>query len=137
MRILGIDYGSKRIGIAVSDPGRTMAHPIQTIEVKPNGSHLEEIMKIAESFEVDRVVVGLPYNMDGSLGLKGKEVMQWGKDLEHRTGLPVVFWDERLSTSEAHDMLRGFNMKGRKRRVVVDRIAASIILQAYLDSERA
>ena len=135
MRILGIDYGSKRIGVAVSDPGRTMAHPIQVIPVKPDGSHFQDIIDIARSYQVDRVVVGLPYNMDGSLGFKGEEVMLWGRELEQRTGLHVIFWDERLSTSEAHDMLMGLNMKGKKRKAVVDKIAASIILQGYLDSE--
>ena len=137
MRILGVDHGSKRIGIAVSDPGRTMAHPIQTVRVKPDGSHIQEIIEIARSFQVERVVVGLPYNMDGSLGFKGEEVLAWGRELERRIGLPVIFWDERLSTSEAHDMLLSLEVRGKKRRAIVDRIAASIILQGYLDSERA
>jgi len=136
MRILGIDYGIKRIGIAVSDPGRLMAHPLRIIQVKQDGSHVQEILEIARSYQVDRVVVGLPYNMDGSIGFKGEEVMLWGRELEQRIGLPVIFWDERLSSSEAHDMLLGFNMKGKKRKAVVDKIAASIILQGYLDSER-
>lgn len=137
MRILGVDYGNKRIGIAVSDPGCIMAHPIQTIQVKTDGSHVQEIIEIARSFQVDRVVVGLPYNMDGSLGFKGEEVILWGREFEQMIGLPVIFWDERLSTAEAHDMLLGLNVKGKKRRAIVDKIAASIILQGYLDSERA
>lgn len=135
MRILGVDYGSKRIGIAVSDPACTMAHPIRTIQVKSDGSHFQEIVEIARSFQVDRLVVGLPYNMDGSLGGKGEEVLLWGRELEQRVGLPVNFWDERLSTSEAHEMLLGFNVKGKRRKTIVDKIAASIILQGYLDSE--
>lgn len=137
MRIMGVDYGSKRIGIAISDPGCIMAHPIQTIQVKPDDSHVREIIQIARSYQVERVVVGLPYNMDGSLGFKGEEVLAWGHELERMTGLPVIFWDERLSTSEAHDMLMNLNVRGKKRKGIVDKIAASIILQGYLDSERA
>ena len=137
MRILGVDYGNKRIGIAVSDPGQSMAHPIETIHVKPDDSHFLEIIQIARSFQVERVVVGLPYNRDGSLGFKGEETMAWGRELELRIGLPVIFWDERLSTSEAHDVLMNLNVRGRKRKGIVDKIAASIILQGYLDSVRA
>lgn len=137
MRILGIDYGNKRIGVAVSDPGCTMAHPLQTVRVKPDGSHFQEILEIARSFQADRVVVGLPYNMDGSLGFKAEEVFRWGGELMERIGLPVIFWDERLSTSEAHDLLIGLSIRGKKRRTIVDKIAAGIILQGYLDAEHA
>jgi putative Holliday junction resolvase len=134
MRVLGLDYGSKRIGVALSDPDATMALPLDTLQVKPDGSHIAALKAIIEAYQVAKVVVGLPYNMDGSLGKKGDEVMAWGRDLEVRLGLPVVFFDERLSTSEAHDMLMAINMKGPRRRAIVDRIAASIILKGYLDS---
>jgi putative Holliday junction resolvase len=134
MRIMGIDYGSKRIGVAVSDPGRTMAHPLQTIQVHSDGSHFRHLEAISRTYEVERVVVGLPYNMDGSLGFKAEEVLAWAKDLEEALGLPVTFWDERLSTHEAHDLLMGLQVKGKKRKAVVDKIAAGIILQAYLDA---
>ena len=130
-----MDYGSKRIGVALSDPSETMAHPIETLQVKPDGSHLKIIKTIADAYQVSKVVVGLPYNMDGSLGNKGEEVMKWGKDLEKVLGLPVIFFDERLSTSEAHELLMRINVKGRKRNAIVDKIAASIILKGYLDSE--
>jgi putative holliday junction resolvase len=135
MRILGLDYGSKRIGVALSDPEATMAHPLDTILVKSDGSHLKGIKAILDTYQVTRIVVGLPYNMDGSLGNKGEEVIRWGKNLEHLFGLPVFFWDERLSTSEAHEFLMGVHVKGRKRKSIVDKIAASIILKGYLDSE--
>jgi putative Holliday junction resolvase len=135
MRILGLDYGSKRIGVALSDPSETMAHPIETIQVKSDGSHFKVIKTIADSYQVSKVVVGLPYHMDGSLGNRGEEVIKWGKDLEKVLGLPVIFFDERLSTSEAHELLMRINIKGRKRNAIVDKIAASIILKGYLDSE--
>lgn len=135
MRILGLDYGSKRIGVALSDPSETMAHPIETIQVKSDGSHFKVIKTITDEYQVSKIVVGLPYNMDGSLGNKGEEVIKWGKDLERVLGLPVIFFDERLSTSEAHELLMRINVKGRKRNAIVDKIAASIILKGYLDSE--
>jgi len=137
MRTLGLDYGSKRIGVALSDPEGIMAHPIRTIHVKSDGSHIRDILTIIHTYQVTKVVIGLPYNMDGSLGNKGEEVMKWGRYLEQALGLPVVFWDERLSTSEAHEMLLAVNIKGRKRRVIIDKIAASIILKGYLDSENS
>ena len=135
MRILGLDYGSKRIGVALSDPSETIAHPIETIQVKSDGSHFKVIKTIADAYQVSKVVVGLPYNMDGSLGNRGEEVIKWGKDLEKVLDLPVIFFDERLSTSEAHELLMGINVKGRKRKAIVDKIAASIILKGYLDLE--
>ncbi len=130
-----MDYGSKRIGVALSDPSETMAHPIETIQVKSDGSHFKVIKTITDEYQVSKIVVGLPYNMDGSLGNKGEEVIKWGKDLERVLGLPVIFFDERLSTSEAHELLMRINVKGRKRNAIVDKIAASIILKGYLDSE--
>ena len=135
MRFLGLDYGSKRIGVALSDPDGTMAFPIETIQVKPDGSHFKDIKTIIDAYQVAKLVVGLPYNMDGSLGDRAREVMQWGGQIEALLGIPVIFWDERLSTSEAHEMLIGINVKGRKRKSIVDKIAASIILRGYLDSE--
>jgi putative holliday junction resolvase len=135
MRFLGLDYGSKRIGVALSDPDGTMAFPIETIQVKPDGSHLKEIKALIDAYQVAKLVVGLPYNMDGSLGDRAREVMRWGGQIEELLGIPVIFWDERLSTSEAHDLLIGINIKGRKRKSIVDKIAASIILKGYLDSE--
>ena len=135
MRFLGLDYGSKRIGVALSDPDGTMAFPIETIQVKPDGSHFNDIKTIIDAYQVAKLVVGLPYNMDGSLGDRAREVMRWGGQNEALLGIPVIFWDERLSTSEAHEMLIGINVKGRKRKSIVDKIAASIILRGYLDSE--
>jgi putative Holliday junction resolvase len=136
MRILAIDHGTKRIGIAVSDPGQTMAHPLKTVEVRADGSHLLEIIELARSYQAGKIVVGLPYNMDGTLGTRGEEVCRWAKELEEATGLPVVFWDERLSSFEAEDLLMRNKVNKRRRKGTVDKIAAGIILQGYLDSGR-
>jgi putative Holliday junction resolvase len=135
MRLLGIDYGMKHIGIALSDPQEIMAIPLDTILVRPDGSHIKAIHKIVDSYQVEKVVVGLPFNMDGSLGAAGDEVIRWGKHLEEALGLPVVFWDERLTTSEAHEILIKLKVKGKRRKHIVDKIAASIILKGYIDSE--
>jgi putative Holliday junction resolvase len=135
MRLLGIDYGMKHIGIALSDPQEIMAIPLDTILVRPDGSHIKAIHKIVDSYQVEKVVVGLPFNMDGSLGAAGDEVIRWGKYLEEALGLPVVFWDERLTTSEAHEILIKLKVKGKRRKHIVDKIAASIILKGYIDSE--
>jgi putative Holliday junction resolvase len=132
---LGIDYGMKHIGIALSDPQEIMAIPLDTILVRPDGSHIKAIHKIVDSYQVEKVVVGLPFNMDGSLGAAGDEVIRWGKHLEEALGLPVVFWDERLTTSEAHEILIKLKVKGKRRKHIVDKIAASIILKGYIDSE--
>jgi len=134
MRFLGLDYGTKRIGVALSNPEGTFAIPLETIAFNPDGSHVHAIRNIVDAYHVDRIVVGLPYNMDGSIGSRAEEALKWGKELEGLLGLSVDFWDERLSTSEAHGMLMNINMKGKKRKTVVDKIAASIILQGYLDS---
>jgi putative Holliday junction resolvase len=135
MRLLGIDYGMKHIGIALSDPQEIMAIPLDTILVRPDGSHIKAIHKIVDAYQVEKVVVGLPFNMDGSLGAAGDEVIRWGKHLEEALGLPVVFWDERLTTSEAHEILIKLKVKGKRRKHIVDKIAASIILKGYIDSE--
>ena len=119
----------------LSDPDGTMAFPIETIHVKPDGSHFKDIKAIIDAYQVAKLIVGLPYNMDGSIGDRAREVMLWGGQIEALLSIPVIFWDERLSTSEAHEMLIGINVKGRKRKSIVDKIAASIILKGYLDSE--
>jgi putative Holliday junction resolvase len=134
MRIMGIDYGTKRIGISISDPSCTMAHPLDTVAVKADGSHIGHIRALAGEYEITLVVVGLPYNMDGSIGPSGEKVIEWSKELESVLALPVVLWDERLTTSEAHDFLISLKVKGKKRKHIVDKIAASIILNDYLNS---
>ncbi len=134
---MGLDYGTKRIGVALSNPEGTLALPFETIALKSDGSHVRAIKAIIDTYRVDELVVGLPYNMDGSIGSRAEEVLKWARELEGLLGLPVVFWDERLSTSEAHERLMEINIKGPKRKSIVDKIAASIILQGYLDSEKS
>ncbi|HOI07734.1 MAG TPA: Holliday junction resolvase RuvX [Deltaproteobacteria bacterium] len=133
---MGIDYGTKRIGVAISDPSCTMAHPLDIIPVREDGSHMESLKKIARDYQVEKIVVGLPYNMEGDMGESAHKVMQWSQELGQALGLPVDLWDERLTTSEAHELLMHLKVKGPKRRQVVDKIAASIILKSYLDARQ-
>ena len=134
MRIMAIDFGTKRMGVAISDPEGTMAHPLKTVAVRNDGSHLHELLKIATDYEIDKVIVGHPLNMDGSISEIAKEVMSWAQDLETLLGLPVELFDERLSSFDAHELLMSHQVKGKKRRNVVDKIAASLILKEYLDT---
>jgi len=134
MRIMGLDFGTKRIGVAISDPGGSMAHPLDTVEVRGDGSHMEQLQTIAREYGISKVVIGLPYNMDGSIGPSGEKVLAWSEQIKGLLGLPVVLWDERLTTSEAHEFLIGLNIKGKKRKHIVDKIAAGIILKDYLES---
>lgn len=137
MRIMGIDYGTKRIGVAISDPSCTMAHPLETIPVRDNGAHMESLKAIIHDYHVEKIVVGLPYNMDGGVGESANKVILWAKDLEAVVKLPVELWDERLTTSEAYEILIRMNIKGPKRKKLIDKIAASIMLQSYLDAMRS
>ena len=134
MICMGIDYGSRRIGVAISDPSSTMALPLATIEVKTDQSHIDAIRKLADDYRVERVVVGLPYNMDGTLSESGTKIMEWARTLQEILQRPVILWDERLTTFEAHGVLDNLKIKGSKRRAKVDQVAASLILKEYLDS---
>jgi len=131
---MGLDFGTKRIGVAISDPECSMAHPLDTVEVRTDGSHMDKIQVIAREYSIAKVVIGLPYNMDGSIGPSGEKVLLWAEEIKTLLEVPVVFWDERLTTSQAHEFLIGLKVKGKKRKLVVDKIAAGIILKDYLDS---
>jgi putative Holliday junction resolvase len=136
MRILGVDTGTVRIGLAVSDPLGIFAQPLGAVQVKAPASAADEVAKIAKERGVERIVIGLPRNMDGSLGPKAEEARAFGALLVEKTGLPVDEWDERLSTMAAERALRQSDMSRDKRKKRVDMVAAQIILQAYLDAQR-
>jgi putative holliday junction resolvase len=134
--LMAIDYGVKKLGIAISNPEKTMSVPLTIIEVRPDDSHYRTIIKLVSDYNVEEIIIGLPYNMDGSLGFSGNSVMLWSSALEKTLGIPVVLWDERLSTFEAHNMLASINIRHKKRKKIVDSLAASIILQSYIDSKK-
>jgi len=133
MRILGIDYGEKRVGLAISSPVGFIAQGLPTIERVDGEDYLEELADVIQDKEVDEIVVGLPKNMNGSIGEKAEEVLQFVETLKSKFNLPVHTVDERLTTVRAHRAMTGAKMskKGKKKRV--DMIAAQFILQSYLD----
>lgn len=134
MRIMGLDFGDKKIGVALSDP---MGWTAQGLEVIHSGgsvkSALARISELVQQYEVQAIVLGLPKNMNGTVGERGEKTLQFGRQLEKLLGLPVHMWDERLSTSAAERVLLEADVSRAKRKKVVDKMAASIILQGYLD----
>lgn len=132
-RILGLDIGSKRIGVAVSDELGWTAQGVETITRKNLDADLDRIQELVESYGAETVVVGMPYNMNGSEGPQVRTVRAMIEHITERIGLPVQEWDERLSTVAAERALLEANVSRAKRRKVIDKLAAVIILQGYLD----
>jgi putative Holliday junction resolvase len=135
MRILGLDVGSKTIGVAVSDELSLTAQGLTTLKRKVLKQDIKQLLKVIEENGVEKVVVGLPKNMNGSLGPSAEIVISLIGELKKFIDLPVVTWDERLSTVAAQRVLLEADMSRKKRKRVVDKVAAIIILQGYLDSQ--
>lgn len=135
MRILCLDVGEKRIGVAVSDELGITAQGLGTVERKQNSKDedIEEIRKIVEKYNVDKIILGLPKNMDGTLGQSGKMVEDYAKKLQSCLNIDLGFWDERLSTVSAERVLIDADISRKKRKSVIDKLSAVIILQSYLD----
>ena len=134
-RFLGIDHGTKRIGLAVSDPGATLASPLTTVAASGNLSdEIAAVLSCAKEFEIDAFVVGLPLNMDDTEGNQAKTVRRFGAELERISGKPVHYWDERLSSHAAEDLLRPAELTRKKHKARLDRVAALVILQSFLDA---
>ena len=134
MRILGLDVGTKRIGIAVSDELGWTAQGIKTLHRNNGQSDFGEIRDIAREYGVEKIVVGLPRNMNGSLGPQAEMTLGFAQELREILGVPFITWDERLSTVEATKMLIRADLPRKKRKQKVDMTAAILILQSYLDS---
>ena len=140
MRTLGVDLGSRRVGLALSDAGARFATPHEVLEVTSPEQAANEILRVIEKEGVERIVVGLPLNMDDSVGPQARKTVEWGRLLASRAGKPVVFVDERLSSFDAEQQLaqrkRGgerITRQGKKQRL--DAIAAASFLQAFLDGK--
>jgi putative holliday junction resolvase len=135
VRVLGVDTGSKRIGLSVSDEERMLATPLRTIE-RSGGldKAIADVAAEVRRHEVEQVVVGLPLSLDGHEGPAAKRARIFGEELEKATGVPVEFWDERFTTAAAAHALGA--MSARRARRVVDQAAATILLQSYLDRKR-
>lgn len=136
MRIMAIDYGDARIGLAVSDLLGMLCGEAWTMEEWDMERAARRISEEAAKREVDRLILGLPKNMDGSEGPRAEKSRKFKALLEQSSGLPVVLWDERRSTIEAHAILHASGKKEKKHRKTVDAVAASLILEGYLGSLR-
>lgn len=136
MRILSVDLGLARTGLAISDELGLLASPLMTVAQSDFSLLLEEIATIVIQEHVGEIVVGLPRNMDGSCGESAQRAKQFSEDLHQKTGLPVHLWDERLTTKSAIGILNETNVRGKKRKNVVDTVAAVIILEDYLRSRQ-
>ncbi len=134
MRILGIDYGDSRVGVAVSDAMGWTAQGIRTIQNKSSKTLLEELEKIIAEYKPDKAVIGLPKNMDGSVGFRGEATYKFAEKFKSIYSGEIIFWDERLSTVSATRVLNETNTRGKNRKKVLDTVAACFILQSYLDS---
>jgi putative Holliday junction resolvase len=134
LRILGLDYGSRRIGVAICDEIGMTAQGVATITRKNRDADLDTIAELVRRHGVERIVVGYPLRLDGSEGIQCEKINRFIRRLEMRFSLSVLRWDEALSTKEAEELLRKSGVRWEKRREVVDRVAASIILQGYLDA---
>ena len=135
--ILSVDFGRARTGIAVCDPGETLASPVTVIHEKFVPHLIEKVAAIAAERKAERVVVGLPVNMDGSEGESAQNARRFAGDLHTACGLPVELLDERCTTMEAHVFLNATNTRGKKRKEVVDAVSAVIILENYLAKRKA
>lgn len=136
MILLGVDLGKVRTGLALCDEGEILASPLIIITEHNRERLVEKIAVEAEKNQVRKLIVGLPKNMDGSEGESAKNAREIGALLMERTGLPVEFFDERGTTITAHGYLNETNVRGKRRKAVVDAVAAVVILQGYLDGNR-
>ena len=137
MRILGLDYGSKTVGVAVSDALLLTAQSVETIRREKESKlrqTLARIEAIIEEYKVDKIVLGYPKNMNDTEGIRCEKTKEFKEMLERRTSLEVILWDERLSTVEADEILMESGVRREHRKDYVDQLAAAIILQGYLDS---
>ena len=137
MRILGLDYGSKTVGVAVSDPLGLTAQSVETIWRKQENKlrqTLARIEELAAEYQAEKIVLGLPKNMNNTIGERAEKTLEFREMLERRTGLPVVMWDERLTTVEAERTLMEASVRRENRKQYLDQLAAVFILQGYLNS---
>lgn len=137
MRILGLDFGSKTVGVAVCDPLGITAQTVETITRKDENKLRQTLARmeaLIEQYEIERIVLGYPKNMNNTIGERAEKTEEFKLSLERRTGLPVILWDERLTTVAADRVLIESGVRREHRKESVDQIAAAMILQGYLDS---
>ena len=136
-KILGVDFGERRTGVAISDDSRTIAFPRETLDCPRTEQAAAAVARLAEAERVAEIVVGYPLNMNGSQGARAERTDEFMAELAKRTAIPLRKWDERLSTKIAEAVLIEAGTRREKRRDVVDKLAAQVILQSYLDATGA
>ena len=136
MVILALDYGDARTGVAVCDAMEMLATPVEVIHQPYAPKVIDRVIELCEQYKPREIVVGLPKNMDATIGERAEKCRRFADSVQERTGIPVTLWDERLTTVSAHGYLNQTNTRGKKRKNTVDAVAATIILQAYLDARR-
>ena len=137
MRIMGLDVGSKTVGVAISDAFGWTAQGLKTIQINEAIEEFgfNQVGDLIEEYEINKIVVGLPKNMNGTIGPRGEASQIYADELEKRFSIPVVLWDERLTTVAAERILLEADVSRKKRKKVIDKMAAAMILQGYLDSQ--
>jgi len=134
MRLMGLDYGDRNIGVAVSDAFRWTAQGTGVIERRRDHSEFDRIADLVKEHEVSEIVVGLPKNMNGTIGPRGEICIEFAEQIKQKLNIPVHLWDERLTTVAAERTLIEADVSRKKRKLVIDKMAATLILQNYLDS---
>ena len=134
MRVLAIDHGTKRMGIAVSDPSGTIALPLEFIPAEPFNAFLDRLKQLIQEKEVEQILVGMPRNMDGSYGPAAAKVREFIAVLKETIAVPILTWDERLTSTQANRFLVQANVSRKDRKQKVDQAAAAILLQSFLDT---
>ncbi len=135
-RLLGIDFGERRIGIAVTDPMQITAQPRETLVVKNRRQALAKIQALVEELHIAGIVVGLPVDLDGTEGEMSQRVREFAEEVQKTCSCPVLLWDERLTSLQAERTLREFNLKPSRHKEKIDRLAATFLLRNFLDSQR-
>lgn len=137
MRVLGVDWGERKLGIAVSDETRTVASPLTVERCRSDGERVNAILKHTRDLGVNTVVLGMPLSLSGEEGPTGRAVRRFSEILAKRLEVPLVLWDERLTTGSAQRALIEAGLRRSKRKEVVDKVAASVMLQSYLDCQKS
>lgn len=137
MRIMCLDVGDRKIGISLSDPSLSIAQALKLHRRSSLRQDMEELSTLVATHEIKEIVVGLPKNMNGSIGKRARDIMEFAGEIENRLSIPVVLWDERFSTNEAHRVFELAQVSHRKRKPFLDMMASRIILQGYLDAHQS
>jgi putative Holliday junction resolvase len=134
--ILGLDIGDARTGIAISDELGIAAHPLCTIHRKSRKALLAELQELIAAHKVERIVIGLPLQLDGETGPQAQKVKKFAEKIAQHVNLPIIFWDESFTTFEATQILRGTKKRRKKRKQIIDQVAAVLILEGHLEELR-